>query len=76
MLLSYVHITSVRSLYCGDSLIIFMVSYRLLEAARYLGSQLDDVCILVLDLLSELLPLVLHFLGLMAQLKHLIFHLV
>ena len=76
MLLSYVHVTSVRSLYCGDSLIIFMVSHRLLEAARYLGSQLDYVSILVLDLQSELLPLILHFLGLMAQLKHLIFHLV
>jgi hypothetical protein len=76
MLLSYEHITAFRPLYCGDSLSIFMVSDWLLEAARYLRSQLDDVCILVLDLLSELLPLVLHFLGLMAQLKHLVSHLV
>ena len=76
MLLSNVHITAVRSLYSGDSMILLMVSDRLLEAARYLRSQLDDVGILVLDLLSEILPLILHFLGVMAQLKHLVSHLV
>ena len=76
MLLSNVHITAVRSLYSGDSMILLMVSDRLLEAARYLRSQLDDVGILVLDLLSEMLPLILHFLGVMAQLKHLVSHLV
>jgi hypothetical protein len=57
-------------------MILLMVSDRLLEAARYLRSQLDDVGILVLDLLSEMLPLILHFLGVMAQLKHLVSHLV
>ena len=76
MLLSNIHITAVRSLYCGDSMILLMVSDRLLEAARYLRSQLDDVGILVLDLLPEILPLILHFLGVMAQLKHLVSHLV
>jgi hypothetical protein len=39
-------------------------------------SELDDVGILVLDLLPEMLPLILHFLGVMAQLKHLVSHLV
>lgn len=76
MLVSNIHITAVRSLYCGDSLIILMVSHRLLEATWYLRSQLDDVGILILDLLPEMLPLILHFLGVMAQLKHLVSHLV
>ena len=78
MPLSNVHFTTevvVRSMYCGDSLIIIMVGHWLLEAARNLRSQLNDVCILVLDLLPELLPLILHILGLVAQLKHLISHL-
>ena len=76
MLVSYVLITAVRLLYCGDSMIVLMVSHRLLEGARYLRSQLDYVGILVLDLLPEMLPLILHFLGVMAQLKHLVSHLV
>ncbi len=76
MLLSNIHITAFRPLYCRDSLIILMISNRLLEAARYLRTQLNDVRILVLNLLPELLPLILHFFGLMAQLKHLVSHLI